>query len=253
MLTAINRVMASFGFKVPATTSETASIIGTSTPTRWASSSIAPADGATIYYKDVINQNSQYVWFTNDRGNAASATALLVASSTNTKPLSVSFVGGTDGYGETNCPINILTAAYDMFASAEEVDVSLILQGKARGGTNGEQLANYIIDNVCESRKDCVAFISPDRADVVSNLGSEANDVVTFRNSCRSTSYAVIDSGYKYQYDKYNDVYRYIPLNGDMAGLAVRTDETRDPWFSPAGFNSRFRHAVCCQISWFDW
>jgi len=195
------------------------------------------ADGATIYYKDVINQNSQYIWFTNDRGNAASATALLVASSTNTKPLSVSFVGGTDGYGETNCPINILTAAYDMFASAEEVDVSLILQGKARGGTNGEQLANYIIDNVCESRKDCVAFISPDRADVVSNLGSEANDVVTFRNSCRSTSYAVIDSGYKYQYDKYNDVYRYVPLNGDMAGLAVRTDETRDPWFSPAGFN----------------
>jgi len=195
------------------------------------------ADGATIYYKDVINQNSQYVWFTNDRGNAASATALLVASSTNTKPFSGSFVGGKEGQDETSCPINILTAAYDKFASAEEVDVSLILQGKARGGTNGEQLANYIIDNICEVRKDCVAFISPDRADVVSNIGDEADDIVAFRNSSRSTSYAVIDSGYKYQYDKYNDVYRYIPLNGDMAGLAVRTDETRDPWYSPAGLN----------------
>jgi len=65
----------------------------------------------------------------------------------------------------------------------------------------------------------------------------EADDVVTYRNSLTSTSYAVLDSGYKYQYDKYNDVYRYVPLNGDMAGLCVRTDDIRDPWFSPAGFN----------------
>ena len=195
------------------------------------------SDGATIYYKEVINQNSQYIWFANHRSNAAAAPALTIASSTNTKPFTGSFVGGKEGQDETSCPINILTQAYDMFASAEEVDVSLIVQGKARGGTNGEQLANYIIDNICESRKDCVAFVSPDRADVVSNLGSEAASVVTFRNSCRSTSYAVIDSGYKYQYDKYNDVYRYIPLNGDIAGLAVRTDETRDPWYSPAGLN----------------
>ncbi len=194
-------------------------------------------DGATIYYKDVINQSSQYIWFTNDRSSAASAPALTIASSTNTKPFTGSFVGGKEGQDETSCPINILTQAYDLFASAEEVDVSLVVQGKARGGTNGEQLANYIIDNICESRKDCVAFISPDRGDVVSNLGSEAASVVTFRNSCRSTSYAVIDSGYKYQYDKYNDVYRYIPLNGDIAGLAVRTDTTRDPWYSPAGLN----------------
>jgi len=194
-------------------------------------------DGATIYYKDVINQNSQYIWSVVDRTNAVSNTALNVTTSTNTKPFSGEFVGGTDGRDETSCSINILTNAYDLFASAEEVDVSLILQGKARGGTNGEQLGNYIIDNICESRKDCVAFISPDRGDVVSNIGQESDDLVTFRNSTRSTSYGVLDSGYKYQYDKYNDVYRYIPLNGDMAGLTVRTDETRDPWWSPAGFN----------------
>jgi len=194
-------------------------------------------DGATLYYKDVINQNSQYVWLVNHRSNADANTALNITTSTNTKPFTGAFVGGTDGKDETSCAISMLTNAYDLFASAEEVDVSLILQGKARGGTNGEQLGNYIIDNICESRKDCVAFISPDRADVVSNIGQESDDLVTFRNSTRSTSYGVLDSGYKYQYDKYNDVYRYIPLNGDMAGLTVRTDETRDPWWSPAGFN----------------
>jgi phage tail sheath protein FI len=81
-------------------------------------------------------------------------------------------------------------------------------------------------------------FISPDRDDIVNNPGKdEAQDVVTFRNSLRSTSYAVLDSGYKYMYDKYNDVYRYVPVNGDTAGLCVRTDSVRDPWFSPAGFN----------------
>ena len=130
-----------------------------------------------------------------------------------------------------------MAAAYDLFKSAEDVDVSLILAGKARGGTNGEQIANYLIDNIAEVRKDCVVFVSPDRADVVSNIGSESTDVVTFRNSLRSTSYGVLDSGYKYQYDKYNDLYRFVPLNGDTAGLCVRTDDTRDPWWSPAGFN----------------
>jgi phage tail sheath protein FI len=82
-----------------------------------------------------------------------------------------------------------------------------------------------------------VAFISPDQADTVNVPGRELQNVIDFRNLLRSTSYAVLDSGYKYQYDKYNDVYRYVPLNGDTAGLCVRTDTTRDPWFSPAGFN----------------
>jgi phage tail sheath protein FI len=131
-----------------------------------------------------------------------------------------------------------LFSGYDMFASAEDIDVSLILQGKARGGDAGQQLGNYLIDNIAESRKDCVAFLSPEKADVVLNAqGDESQDIVDFRNVLTSSSYGVLDSGYKYMYDKYNDIYRYVPLNGDMAGLAVRTDETRDPWWSPAGFN----------------
>jgi hypothetical protein len=195
------------------------------------------SDGATNYYKTVINDGSEYVWFANDRANAASNTAVNVINSTNTKPLTVSFVDGSDGPDESTVSFGEITRAYDQFASAESVDISLLLTGKSRGGTNGEQLANYLIDNIADSRRDCVVFVSPERADVVRANGSEATNVVTFRNSLRSSSYAVLDSGYKYQYDKYSDVYRYVPLNGDTAGLCVRTDDTRDPWFSPAGFS----------------
>jgi hypothetical protein len=195
-------------------------------------------DGATLYYTTVLNDNSNYVWWVKDRSNAVTNTALFITNSGNKTPLTSSFGGGQDGSNEATVAINVLTKAYDRFRSTEEIDVSLVLQGKARGGANGGQLANYLIDNVAEYRKDCVVFISPDRADVVSNIGKdEAQDIVQFRNSLSSTSYAVLDSGYKYQYDKYNDVYRYIPLNGDIAGLAVRTDNLRDPWWSPAGFN----------------
>lgn len=195
-------------------------------------------DGATNYVKNVINQSSQYVYFTNDRVAGASNTAVNMASLANTTPLTLSLTGGSDGLNEENVPITILQAGYDLFKSAEDVDISLVLQGKARGGNNNAQLGQYIIDNIAEKRKDCVAFISPDRSDSVLNSSKqESTDTVTFRNSLSSTSYAVLDSGYKYQYDKYNDVYRYIPLNGDVAGLCVRTDDTRDPWFSPAGFN----------------
>jgi phage tail sheath protein FI len=130
-----------------------------------------------------------------------------------------------------------LTNAYDKFKNAEEIDISLVLQGKARGGTHGHQLGNYLIDNIAEPRKDCVVLISPAKADVINNFGDESANTVDFRNALTSSSYGVMDGGYKYQYDRYNDVYRYVPYNGDVAGLMVRTDDTRDPWFSPAGFN----------------
>jgi phage tail sheath protein FI len=194
-------------------------------------------DGATNYYKNIINQQSNYIWFINHRSASEANTAVNLATSAFSAPLTLQFAAGTDGDGESNVPMNILAQGYDQFASAESVDVSLVLQGKARGGASGEQLANYIIDNVAEARKDCVAFVSPARDTVVNNIGSEVTDVVAFRNVLRNSSYAFMDTGYKYQYDKYNDIYRYVPLNGDVAGLAVRTDSQRDPWFSPAGFN----------------
>jgi hypothetical protein len=197
-------------------------------------------DGTINYYKTVLNDNSNYIWWATDRSGAVSNTAVNIASSTNSKPSTLSFVNGSDGADESTVTNAALALAYDKFKSSDDVDVSLLLQGKARGSAGNQyaQLANYLIDNIASVRKDCVAFISPDRADVVQNSGKdEAQDIVDFRNALTSTSYAVLDSGYKYQYDKYNDVYRYIPLNGDIAGLAVRTDSVRDPWFSPAGFN----------------
>jgi hypothetical protein len=199
----------------------------------------AKREGATIYYKDIINNTSEYLWWFKDNGSASSNTANNMSSSdTNAKPVTKSFEGGTDGGGEANVAFSYLAAAYDKFASADEVDISLLLTGKARGGTYGEQLANYLIDNIAEVRKDCVVFASPDRGDVVNvQAGTQVDNVVEFRNALRSTSYGVLDSGYKYTYDRYNDVYRFVPLNGDTAGLCVRTDNVRDPWWSPAGFN----------------
>ena len=194
-------------------------------------------EGATIYYKDALNSGSQYVWWANDDDNAASANASAITSSTNEEAATYYFVGGKDGLDEDLVEEATLYNAYDMFMNANEVDLSLILQGRARGGDRGQQLGNYIIDNICEHRKDCVAFLSPNFDAVVNNLYQEVDDVIAFRNAITSSSYAVIDSGYKYMYDRYNDVYRWVPLNGDIAGLCARTDDTNDPWFSPAGYN----------------
>jgi hypothetical protein len=200
-------------------------------------------DGTTVFYKTVINDNSRYVWATNDRAEAPTAAAASIANSTSTLPYSKSFIAGRDGVTESTATVSALAAAYDLFADASTVDVSLIMAGKAVGGENdpleGAQLANYLIDNIADVRKDCVVFVSPQKEDVVGAgvEGSQASNIVEFRQQVRNSSYAFIDSGYKYQYDKYNDVYRYIPLNGDIAGLTARSDDLRDPWFSPAGYN----------------
>jgi hypothetical protein len=184
--------------------------------------------GATNYYKDVINNSSSWIWATG-----------VDQSTVGIAPFSnyLSFTGGTDGVSESAVSLSILATGYDLFVSPEDVDISLILQGKATSGVDDTGLANYIIDNICEVRKDCMVFLSPAYSDVVGVAGSEVEEIIMYRDSISSSSYAFIDSGYKYRYDKYNDVYRYTPLNGDIAGLAVRTDNNRDPWFSPAGYN----------------
>jgi len=203
------------------------------------------ADGASIYYKNVINNGSKYVWWANDRPGAVSNTALNIISSTSSTPLRLDFVSGQDGYTESTIPLNVLATGYDLFNSAENVDISLVLQGKPVGGTtvvNGQtvtgfQLANYIIDNIVEVRKDCVAFITPDDGIVKSNAGQESTALVNWFGAIHPSTYAVVDSGYKYMYDRYNDIYRYVPANGDVAGLCARTEYTNDAWWSPAGFN----------------
>lgn len=189
-------------------------------------------DGAANYYRSVINDASQYIYAVNDMSGATSALAESLADST-LDVQSYQFTLGRDGKDETNIELSCLTTAYDLFKSKEDVDISLVLAGKARSF----QLANYLIDNIAEYREDCVVFVSPQKGDVVNNVGNEAAAIVNFRNNLRSTSWAVLDSGYKYMYDRYNDIYRWVPLNGDIAGLCMRTDMTNDAWWSPAGFN----------------
>lgn len=194
-------------------------------------------DGSSNYYVNVINDRSKYIYVLNHAqnittqvaetsswGNTAAATNFAETSTSYTVTLS----GGVDGWSET---ANVITG-YDKFANAEEVDVSLIVTG-----AHPQVVSEYIVDNIAETRRDCVAFISPEYADVVDNAGSEVADITTYRNLFNSSSYAVMDNNWKYQFDKFNNVYRWIPCNGDIAGLCVRTDFERDPWFSPAGFN----------------
>ncbi len=195
------------------------------------------AGGASIYYKNVINEGSSYIWWANDRTGALSNTAANIVSSSNVKPLSLSFASGQDGSNEAAISIADLAGAYDLFKNKETADISLMMAGKPRGGASNTQLGNYLIDNIAEIRKDCVVFVSPDDSIVRSNPGREATALVSWRNNVRDSSYGFLDTGYKYIYDRYNDVYRYVPLNGDMAGLAARTDFSNDPWWSPAGFN----------------
>ena len=145
-------------------------------------------------------------------------------------PFTRSLINGADGSAVTNAQ---LKTAYEKYADGDTVDVNLIIAGKG----DATHIDNLI--TIAENRKDAVVFASPERADVVNvtNATTQTSNVKAFFDSIRSSSYVVFDSGYKYTYDKYNDVFRYVPLNGDTAGLAARTDLVADSWFSPAGFN----------------
>jgi hypothetical protein len=190
--------------------------------------------GESNFWCDVIDSRSNYVWGKSAYGLAANTTAAASTALTTDNASYSSLAGGVDSLNESTVALADVISGYDLYKSAEDVDISLLLQGK--GNADGT-LAKYLIDNIADDRKDCVVFVSPDRADVVNNTNGERDAIISYRNTLTNSSYAFLDSGYKYMYDKYNDVYTYVPLNGDMAGLAVRSDELRDAWFSPAGFN----------------
>lgn len=198
------------------------------------------ASGNINYYKTILDRQSAYVWWmghvtgsTTYWGSPASSGAF-GASLLN---YYASLAGGNDV--NEDATDGIMQTGWDLFADADAVDVALLVTGPPtlNEAAGVPTLADYVIDNIAEVRKDCVAFVSPLSTSVVNNSGSEVDDITTDRNNLTSSSYAFMDSGWKYQYDKYNDVYRWIPLNGDIAGLAARADTTNDPWFSPAGFN----------------
>jgi len=193
------------------------------------------SDGTNNYYKNVINTNSEYIYWMDhpvggtNWGAAAQSTTFATLGSAVTRSLS----GGVDNLTATD---GQLMTAYSLFADDAQYDVSLIPMGKASAA-----VVDYVISNVAEVRLDCVVFASAENVSTgepIIGTGSNATDkIVAYRNALPSTSYAVLDSGFKYQYDRYNDKYRWIPLNGDTAGLCARTDYTNDPWFSPSGLN----------------
>ena len=199
--------------------------------------------GASNYYRDVLYSQSKYIYWMDHEStlaNAGSAKKGQTFDQQGTGDFTVfraSLASGTDDYSITNAEV---ATAYEKFDDAENVDLSLLICGPSQTGADatGDTKATAVMD-IATSRKDCVAFISPARADVVgvTNAISQTANVKSFAEGLPSTSYASIDSGYKYMFDKYNDVYRYVPLNGDIAGLCARTDSVADAWFSPGGFN----------------
>ena len=205
----------------------------------------ASINGVSNYYKQVIFNNSKYVYAMDPPDYAGQSGTWGGLSTTTFTQLSgastLTLAGGVDA--------TVVTAntqsAFGQFLNKDTVDVSLIITGDASA-----TVQNYVISSIAATRKDCVAFVSPPSSAVVNQSGSETTNIATWLSSVATTStYAVADSGWKYQYDKYNNVYRYIPLNGDIAGLCVNTDTVRDPWYSPAGFSrGQIKNAI--KLAW---
>ena len=149
------------------------------------------------------------------------------------------FTGGVDysASGGMKADLADITTAYGLFSNRDEIAIDYLIMGPGCDNESDSQAkANYII-SLAEARKDCMATVGPHRANLVNitNTETQTNNLINFFSPLSSSSYAVFDSGYKYTYDRFNNVFRYVPTNGDVAGLMTRTSITTFPWFSPAG------------------
>jgi phage tail sheath protein FI len=191
------------------------------------------SDGTNNYYRDALNSRSKFVWWMDHPANSNWGTpALGTTFTTISTAYEVQLSGGVDDLTATD---GQLMTAWNIFSDDSRYDVRLLPVGKA-----SPAVAEFVIA-LAESRRDCVVFVSPEdinSGDIIIGSDSASIDaIIAYRNELPSTSYAAMDSGYKYQYDRYNDKYRWVPLNGDVAGLCARTDYQQDPWFSPGGLN----------------
>ena len=201
------------------------------------------AQGNSNYYPDVIFRKSNYIYWTDHISGGSNWGTDTTSAYTDVLPITIdSLSGGTDDYAVTAGELEL---AYDKFGDTEAHDINLVIGGK--GGGAGDTAATQdthvtMITALVEDRKDCVGFVSPYRSATVGVASSSAtsaravNNVKTAYDLCPASSYMVYDSAYKYMYDKYNDVYRHVPLCGDTAGLCAYTDNVADPWYSPAGY-----------------
>jgi hypothetical protein len=202
--------------------------------------------GNSNYYKEVIFNQSRYIYAVDpvDYANTVSTWGRPLANTTYATITGSYSATLTKGLDELPSDANTI-AAFSAFTNPDDVDIGLVITGAA--STTVQQ---YVIDNVATVRKDCIAFITPPYSSVVNQPGIEASNIITWTGTlARSTSYAVADCAWKYMFDKYNNVYRWIPLNADTAGLCAYTDTIRDPWYSPAGYNrGQIKNVV--KLSW---
>lgn len=207
--------------------------------------------GVSIFYKDVINTNSKWIrWGDHSaEGDANTVDSVTITSSWGSQVeeanstfrfqtafgadsaangiITESMAGGSDGNTATDADV---VTGLNEFKEPGKVDVSLLMTGEMSNVS-----ATFAINEIAENRKDCMVFISPESDDVVNQTGSEVTNVIAKRNVLPSTSYATMDGNYKYQLDRFNGVFRYVPLNGDIAGLCAQSDNI-NPFISPAGF-----------------
>ena len=214
-------------------------------------------EGNSTYWKDYVNQYSGFIY----AGAALSASEVTTAGedpgaaaasygATSGAPLVLARIlptaggalsGGTDDYAYTAGEVG---AAYDLFLDTEATEVDFVLMG-GDGANETDTIAKASsVAAVANSRKDCVAFISPWTGAQIATSGGSAltpaqqlANTLEFFENIGSSSYVVLDSGVKYTYDRFNDKYRYVGCNGDVAGLCVSTSAVLDDWFSPAGLN----------------
>ena len=217
------------------------------------------------YYKDFLAQRSQYIYagrnpsaytdtyygtepratgFSTDFTPVTTANGLWAQDTQDVTFAAIgnvtyTFAGGKlySDQGGMAATLGDLSTAYDLFSNKDEIEVDFLIGGPGLAVEEESQAKANKLISIAESRKDCIATISPHRANVVNvtSAADQTNNVVKFYAPISSSSYAVLDSGYKYMYDRFNNQFRFIPTNGDVAGLMVRTEIDQFPWYSPAG------------------
>jgi hypothetical protein len=218
-------------------------------------------EGASIYFKEVVNTESSYIFHgaaptvTQEPSSAGGGVAWNQASSALSSgnafllamALETTLSGGADEYAYSSGEIG---SAYDLFADTETVDINFVLMGGSMGTEVATTAKAQKVLSIASGRKDCVAFVSPHKGNQIGTstaltTAQQKVNTINFFNQLASTSYGVFDSGYKYFYDRFNDKYRWLPCNADVAGLCVATSATLDDWFSPAGLNrGAIRNAI---------
>ncbi len=210
-------------------------------------------EGANVYYKAIINAESNYVYHGAALATTVSGAVWNAGSGSVSGALAIggaietTLTAGVDDYSYTAGEI---ASAYDEFADDENTDVNFILMGGSLGTESDTKTKAAKVLAIAAGRRDAIAFVSPYRGNQIGTSGAltsrqQKDNTLGFFSGLTSTSYGVFDSGYKYIYDRFNDVYRYIPTNGDIAGLCVATSTATDDWFSPAGLTrGGIRNAV---------